>query len=141
MLATMRFVRISQKELVKVRTLYESVMSHASHGLFYREGEALGKEIILQTASCDTGTFLETAGKLIKGRGWVEDISFTEERIFVNGSIESYDKATEATCHRLRGMIHVIMEKHIGKKLLCLEDKCLSLGDSQCEFVLREMEG
>ena len=136
----MRFIRISQKELFKIRTLYESVMSHASHGLFYREGEALGKEIV-QMASNDSGAFLETAGRLIKGRGWVEDISFTGERVFATGSIESTEGAKEATCHRLRGMIHVIMEKHTGKKLLCLEDKCLSLGDAQCEFILRDMEG
>ncbi|MFO7618660.1 MAG: V4R domain-containing protein [Thermoplasmata archaeon] len=136
----MRFIRISQKELLKIRTLYESVMSHASHGLFYREGETLGKEIV-QMACGDSGAFLETAGRLIKGRGWVEDISFTAERVFAIGSIESADGAKEATCHRLRGMIHVIMEKHTGKKLLCLEDKCISLGDAQCEFILRELEG
>jgi predicted hydrocarbon binding protein len=137
----MRFVRISQKELVKVRTLYESVMSHASHGLFYREGETLGKEIVAMAASDGGATFLETSGRLIKGRGWVEDISFTDVRVFVVGSIETSANSSEATCHRIRGMIHVVMEKHLGKKLLCLEDKCVSLGDAQCEFILREMEG
>ncbi|MBA3046301.1 MAG: hypothetical protein KKH41_01990 [Candidatus Thermoplasmatota archaeon] len=136
----MRFIRISQKELAKLRLLYESVMSHASYGLFYREGETLGREIV-EMASGDSDAFLETAGRLIKGRGWVEDISFTDHRVFAQGSIESIPGGSEATCHRLRGIIHVIMEKHLGKKLLCLEDKCLSLGDTQCEFILREMEG
>jgi len=136
----MRFIRISQKELLKIRKLYESVMSHASYGLFYREGETLGREIV-EMASSEPNSFLETAGRLIKGRGWVEDITFTENRIFARGSFESAPDSNEATCHRLRGMIHVIMEKHTGKKLLCLEDKCLSLGDSQCEFTMRELEG
>ncbi len=136
----MRFVRISQKELSKLKTLYESVMSHASYGLFYREGEALGKEI-MEMAKCDPGTFLETCARLIKGRGWVDDISFTETRVFAKGSIEANPGSSDATCHRLRGMTHVIMERHTGKKLLCLEDKCVSMGDAQCEFVLREMEG
>ncbi|MDO9538135.1 MAG: V4R domain-containing protein [Thermoplasmata archaeon] len=136
----MRFVRISQTELEKLKCLYESVMSHASHGLFYREGEILGREMI-EMASGDPNTYLETAGRLIKGRGWVEEITFTDTRVFARGSFESLPGANEATCHRLRGMIHVIMEKHTGKKLLCLEDKCLSLGDTQCEFIMREMEG
>jgi predicted hydrocarbon binding protein len=140
MLGVMRFIRISQKELENIKRLYESVMSHASYGLFYREGETLGKEIVLM-ASADSGTFLETSGRLIKGRGWVEDITFTDSRVFAKGSFESSPGSKEATCHRLRGMIHVIMEKHTGKKLLCLEDKCLSLGDKECEFILREMEG
>lgn len=136
----MRFVRISQEELDRIRNLYESVMSHASHGLFYREGETLGREIA-RMASGDMDSFLETSGRLIKGRGWVEDIKFMDDRIIARGSIESKEKADEATCHRLRGMIHAILEKHTGKKLLCLEEKCLSLGDSYCEFVVRETEG
>ena len=140
MLIVMRFVRISQKELDNLRRLYESVMSHASHGLFYREGETIGRELIAM-AGPDNGTFLETASRLIKGRGWVEELTFTETRVIAKGSIECSPGENEATCHRLRGMIHVIMEKHTGKKLLCLEDKCLSLGDKQCEFILREMEG
>jgi predicted hydrocarbon binding protein len=136
----MKFVRISQREMEKVKRLYESVMSNASYGLFYREGETYGKEII-EMASSDSGNFLETAGKLIKGRGWVSEIRFSAERVVAIDSFESSKGGKEATCHRLRGMVHVIMEKHLGKKLLCLEDKCVSLGDKQCEFTLREMEG
>ena len=60
----MRFIRISQEEMHKIRRLYESVMSHACYGLFYREGEALGKEIV-KMASEDKENFLETAGRLI----------------------------------------------------------------------------
>lgn len=138
--SVMRFVRISQKELGHLRHLYESVMSHASHGLFYREGQTIGRELI-EMANGDPSAFLETEARLIKGRGWAEEIIFTETRVIAKGSIECCPGDTEATCHRLRGIIHVIMEKHTGKKLLCLEDKCLSLGDTQCEFILREMEG
>ncbi len=136
----MRFVRISQRELEKIRQLYESVMSHASHGLFYREGETLGKEIA-DIAAAEPQTFLETSARLIKGRGWVDEMKFDGTRVTVKGSFEYSKDAKEATCHRLRGMIHIIMERHTGKKLLCLEDKCLSLGDAQCEFTLRELEG
>ena len=136
----MRFIRISQEELDKIRTLYESVMSHASHGLFYREGEALGKEIV-KMASEDKEHFLETAGRLIKGRGWVEDIAFMEKRVIINGSFEAKVGLEDPTCHRLRGMIHAILEEHTGKKLVCLEEKCVSVGDPVCEIIVKEMEG
>lgn len=136
----MRFIRISQKELEKIRRLYESVMSHASHGLFFREGEVLGKEIV-EIASAEPKTFLETCARLIKGRGWVEEIAFTETGAVAKGSFEACPGDSEATCHRLRGMVHVVMEKHLGKRLLCLEEKCISLGDNRCEFMVSELEG
>ena len=136
----MRFIRISQEELDKIRRLYESVMSHACHGLFYREGETLGKEIT-KMASEDNDNFLETSARLIKGRGWVEDISFMGDRVIIKGSFEAKAGLEEPSCHRLRGMIHAILESHTGKKLVCLEEKCLSIGDSLCEIVVREMEG
>ncbi len=136
----MRFIRISQEELAKIRSLYESVMSHACHGLFYREGGTLGKEIV-KMASEDNDNFLETAGRLIKGRGWVEDISFMGDRVIINGSFEAKVGLEEPSCHRLRGMVHAILEHHTGKKLVCLEEKCISIGDALCEIVVRDMEG
>lgn len=135
----MRFVRISQRELEKVRYLYESVMSQASHGLFYREGETLGKEIA-DMASEDDGNFIETAARLIKGRGWVEEIAFTGDTVIAKGSIEAVESGGEETCHRLRGIIHAVMERAQDKKLICLEVLCKSKGDSYCEFQLREVE-
>jgi hypothetical protein len=92
----MRFIRISQKELLNIKRLYESVMSHASYGLFYREGETLGREIVAM-AGDNPDSFLETTGRLIKGRGWVEEITFTENRVFARGSFESVPDSSEAT--------------------------------------------
>ena len=40
-----RFVKISQNEFVSVRKLYESVMSYACHGLFFREGMVLAEGV------------------------------------------------------------------------------------------------
>ncbi len=136
----MRFIRISQAELDKIRCLYESVMAHACHGLFYREGETLGKEIV-QMAHGDKDNFLEISARLIKGRGWVEEISFMGDRIIAKGSFEAKNGLDDPTCHRLRGMIHAILEKHTCKKLVCLEEKCVSIGDPYCEFTVRKMEG
>lgn len=135
----MRFVRVSQKELEKIRHLYESVMSQASHGLFYREGETLGREIV-DMASEEPEKFLETAARLIKGRGWVEDIAFNGDIVIAKGSIEAVESGAEGTCHRLRGMIHAVMERDSDKKLICLEVLCKSKGDPYCEFQLREVE-
>ncbi|KYK25519.1 MAG: hypothetical protein AYK23_03570 [Candidatus Proteinoplasmatales archaeon SG8-5] len=135
----MRFVRISQPELDKIRKLYESVMSQASHGLFYREGTALGK-IIVEMAREDRENFLGTASRLIKGRGWVDDIAFQKDSVIAKGSIETVDSATEPTCHRLRGIIHAVAEEAFDKKLICMEVLCKSTGHAYCEFNLGEME-
>jgi predicted hydrocarbon binding protein len=135
----MRFVRISQKDLEKIKRLYESVMSQASYGLFYREGNTLGKEIA-DMAGEDEDKFIETAARLIKGRGWVEEIAFNGDSVIAKGSIESIGSSPDPTCHRLRGMVHAIVERATERKLICLEEKCKSVGDSYCEFVMREME-
>ena len=135
----MRFVRISQPELEKIRKLYESVMSQASHGLFYREGSALGK-IIVDMASEDKENFLGTASRLIKGRGWVEDIAFQNDTVIAKGSIETVESASDPTCHRLRGIIHAVAEEAYDKKLICMEVLCKSTGHAYCEFNLGEME-
>lgn len=135
----MRFVRISQPELDKIRKLYESVMSQASHGLFYREGSALGK-IIVEMAKEDKENFLGTASRLIKGRGWVEDIAFQKETVIAKGSIETVESASEPTCHRLRGIIHSVAEEAYYKKLICMEVLCKSTGHAYCEFNLGEIE-
>ena len=137
---TMRFIRISQTELDKIRHLYESVMSHACYGLFYREGETLGREIV-QMARDGGDNFLETSGRLIKGRGWVDEISFMDDRVIAKGSFEAKEDMEDPSCHKLRGMIHAILEEHTGKKLVCLEEKCISTGAPYCEFVVKEMEG
>lgn len=134
----MRFIRISQEELAKVKILYESVMSKASHGLFYREGCLLGKEIA-DLAFGEKEKYLETSARLIKGRGWVEEISFDNHTVIAKGSIEVY-KGDEPTCHRLKGMIHAIMERTTDKKLVCFEEKCESTGSPYCEFKLREAQ-
>ena len=138
MRGAMRFIRISQRELADIRQLYESVMSKASHGLFYREGESLGKQIS-DMASEDMDKYLETAGRLIKGRGWVEDITFNGSSVKAIGSIEATE-ASEPTCHKLRGMIHSVMGRVSERKFICLEEKCISMGDQYCEFKVREME-
>ena len=135
----MRFVRLSQPELEKIRKLYESVMSQASHGLFYREGSVLGK-IIVDMASEDKENFLGTASRLIKGRGWVEDIAFQKDTVIAKGSIEVVESAPEPTCHRLRGIIHAVAETAYDKKLICMEVLCKSTGHAYCEFNLGEME-
>lgn len=138
MWGAMRFIRISQRELEDIRRLYESVMSKASHGLFYREGVTMGKQIS-DMASEDMDKYLETAGRLIKGRGWVEDIRFNGSSVKAMGSIEA-TKASEPTCHKLRGMIYSVVEKVSERKFICLEEQCISIGDPYCEFIVREME-
>ena len=41
----MRHAKISKMEFIKMRKLYESVMSNACNGLFFSEGRVFGEEI------------------------------------------------------------------------------------------------
>jgi len=83
----MRHVKISKKELTNVAKLYESVMSNASHGLFFREGSVLGAEIA-ELAEKEREKFFEIAKKELVERGWVEDVKFDDGKVTVKGSIE-----------------------------------------------------
>ena len=135
----MKFVRISKMEFDKIRGLYESVMSHACHGLFFREGFAFG-EIVAQIARADGGDYYVTAGRLMKGRGWVETITFDGINVTTTGSMEASKEAADVTCHRIRGMLKAVYEMNSDKKMACFEDECESLGAECCKFRLVEMK-
>ncbi len=135
----MKFVRISKMEFDQIRGLYESVMSHACHGLFFREGHAFG-EIIAKIARTDDGDYLTTCGRLIKGRGWIESIEFDGNMVSTTGSMEVSLDCGEVTCHRVRGMLKAIYEENTGKKWACFEDECESQGADRCCFRLMEMK-
>ena len=42
---SLRYVKINQDELHKIKDLYEGVMSHACHGLFFKEGSVIGADM------------------------------------------------------------------------------------------------
>lgn len=128
----MKFVKISQAELEKIRELYEGVMSHACHGLFFREGSVLGAEIA-SLADQNRRTFFETAEKLLIARGWVEKVVFKENSVTTNGSIE-VSKGETVTCHRLRGILRQLYETYYKSRVHCVEVECESTGSDKCLF-------
>ncbi len=128
----MRYVKISQRELENIKKLYESVMSNACHGLFYKEGSVFGAEIAAAAIE-DMDNFFEIAKKVLKERNWVEDITFKKNKITVKGSIE-VSKGELATCHRLRGILRHLTEVYRAERIYCVEKKCESMGDKACVF-------
>jgi len=131
-----RLVKISQQELDAVRKLYESVMSYACHGLFFREGMVLGEEI---TKSLALGQDpLEVGKKMVLERGWAEDILFTETGARVRGSIEVSQGAEMETCHRIRGLLSKLLEAKTKQRVRLTEAECVSTGGRECVF---EREG
>lgn len=134
----MRYVKISQKELKNVAKLYESVMSNACHGLFFREGSAFGVEIAALAVK-DRDKFFEIAGSELKERGWVEEVKFDGKTITAKGSIEA-SKAEEPTCHRLRGILRHLYEVYDNEKIYCSEQKCVSVGDKVCVFNIEPID-
>jgi len=125
-----RSIRLRKEELVEIKKLYETVMTFASHGMFYRSGRIIGDRLI-RLAGSDLAKVREA---LVK-EGWVGDISFEGDTISVVGSIEASNSDTP-TCHMLRGMLAKVFEERTGKDVYCHERKCISKGDDKCVFVI-----
>jgi predicted hydrocarbon binding protein len=66
-------------------------------------------------------------------------LRFNGVNVIAKGSFEA-SESEEATCHRLRGIIYAVLERGTEKRIICIEEKCLSMGDPYCEFILRGME-
>ncbi len=139
----MKFVKISDEELHQINRLYESVMSYASHGLFFREGESVGKSIARIARTHPEKDYFHIAGEVLRGRGWVDRITFVdtpeEKKAIAEGSIEGESGKGAATCHRLRGIIKTLYEEKYGKPMRCQEIACISKGDQKCVFKIEEV--
>ena len=125
-----RGIRIRREELVEIKRLYETVMTFASHGMFYRSGRIIGDRLIRTS-----GTELLRLKESFIKEGWVTDINFEGDTITVVGSIE-VSNSDSPTCHMLRGMLAKVFEERSGKDVYCHERKCASKGDDKCVFVI-----
>jgi predicted hydrocarbon binding protein len=133
----MRWVKVSQEELAKIKDLYEGVMSHACHGLFFREGAVLGADLADEGLH-DRNRYFPTVADMLKSRGWVEDIQFSDKAITARGSVEVV-QSDIPTCHRLRGIIREVYERYRGTRVNCTEEECASLGKDHCKFIIEEI--
>lgn len=125
-----RSIRMRKEELVEIKKLYETVMTFASHGMFYRSGRIMGNRLI-RTA----GTDLNKVRDAILKEGWATDIAFEGDTISVMGSIEA-SNSDSPTCHMLRGILAKVFEERTGKDVYCHERRCASKGDDKCVFVI-----
>jgi predicted hydrocarbon binding protein len=133
----MRSVKLNQTELHKIKELYEGVMSHACHGLFFKEGSVIGSDMAAEALK-DRAHFHERAGQILKERGWLEEITFKDGEVIVKGSIE-VAPSDIPTCHRLRGILREFDERFKGTRVKCTEEACASVGQSECHFRIEEM--
>ncbi|MFQ6128510.1 MAG: V4R domain-containing protein [Thermoplasmata archaeon] len=131
----MKFVKISQDELTKVRQLYESIMSYACHGLFFFEGTLFGAEIA-KIAKKNEDSYFDVAANIMKARGWADSVNFRENEAIVKGSVETRADSDTETCHRVRGIISRVYEEHLGRRVRCVETSCESMGKNSCVFII-----
>ena len=129
----MRFIKISNSELVRIRKMYEGLMAKACNGLFFREGLAIGEEFA-EVAMKSDEDFFSTIKEMLKYRGWISEINFEDGKITVKGSAEVQSGTESETCHRLRGILQKIIEEHNGLRARFTEEKCESLGSPNCVF-------
>jgi predicted hydrocarbon binding protein len=133
----MRYVKIDETELRQIKELYEGVMSHACHGLFFKEGSVIGVDMA-EEALKDRSKFFERAGAILQERGWVESITFADGEAVAQGSIE-VAPSDIPTCHRLRGILREFYERFKGGRVKCTEEMCASTGQPECRFRIEEM--
>ncbi len=132
-----RYVKIDQAELRQIKELYEGVMSHACHGLFFKEGSVIGTDMA-EEALKDRAHFFERAARVLAERGWVEEIRFTDTEVVAKGSIE-VSPSDIPTCHRLRGILREFYERFKGGRVKCTEEVCASTGQRECRFRVEEV--
>lgn len=125
-----RAIKLRREELVEIKRLYETVMTFASHGMFYRSGRIMGDRLLRSS-----GSELARVREALIKEGWVTDIVFEGDTITVVGSIEASNSDTP-TCHMLRGILAKVFEERTGKDVYCHERKCVSKGDDKCVFVI-----
>ncbi len=125
-----RAIRLRREELVEIKRLYETVMTFASHGMFYRSGRIIGDRLLRST-----GSELTRVREALIKEGWVIDIVFEGDTITAGGSIEA-SNSDSPTCHMLRGILAKVFEERTGKDVYCHERKCVSKGDHKCVFVI-----
>ncbi len=131
-----RVVKVSQQELDSVRKLYESVMSYACHGLFFREGMVLAEELMKSMPQGKDP--LDYGREAVLDRGWAEEVLFTDRGARVRGSIEVSPGSDMETCHRLRGLLSRMLEAKARQRVRLNEVECVSTGAKECVF---EREG
>ena len=113
-----RFIRYRKEDIAEIKELYESIMTIAAHGLFFRTGRILGARLVRKSGSA--GNIYEVMAKLLKDEGWVESVKFEKDRIVVKGSIEAVRQPTPS-CHMLRGVLTKVIEIVESKKVYCNE--------------------
>lgn len=125
-----RAIKLRKEELVEIKRLYETVMTFASHGMFYRSGRIIGDRLIRAS-----GTDLNRLREALIKEGWATEIVFEGDTVTVTGSIEA-SNSDSPTCHMLRGILAKLFEERTGKDVYCHERKCVSKGDEKCVFVI-----
>jgi predicted hydrocarbon binding protein len=133
----MRYVKVNQGELRKIMELYEGVMSHACHGLFFKEGSVIGADMA-EEALKDRPKFHQRAAEILKERGWLEDVRFGDHEVVVKGSIEVVPSDIP-TCHRMRGILREFYERFKGSRVQCTEEACASVGQPECRFRIEDI--
>jgi len=125
-----RTVKLRRDELIATKKLYETVMTFAAHGLFYRSGRLIGERIAKQV-----GNDIELLKAHLIDEGWALDVDFEGDTVIVKGSAEA-TQSDVPTCHMLRGLLSKFFEEKTGRDVYCHERSCQSKGDEYCVFSL-----
>jgi predicted hydrocarbon binding protein len=127
-----RYLRYSEGELADMKRLYESVMSFAAHGMFFRTGKIMGRRIAEESKRGKD--YYGSAASALKESGWADEVQFNGREVVVRGSIEART-GPAPSCHLLRGVITRLYEENGGGPgVSCTEVECEGSGAKRCVF-------
>lgn len=131
-----RRVTLSQKQLLEIKSVFESVMNLAANGLFFRAGQVIGKDIAIMAGEVGD-PFLKAVGNILVKEGWAESAELDREKATVRGCIEVRSEP-ERSCNILRGILAEVYSQHYGSKLFCHEIECSGNGAPACVFRIKK---
>ena len=133
----MRQVKLDQDELRQIKELYEGVMSHACHGLFFKEGSVLGAPMA-EAALKDRAHYFERAGQELKERGWVTESSSPRRRSSSTGrsrSLRATFQPATASGASFASSTNVLRGGALNARRRCVR----APGHPECRFHVEEL--
>ncbi len=144
-----RVVMFFADTVVSTQKRIESILGFDTAGMLlyeaYKEAGRNGAEIVRKSLGVDrlrSDKHILRALDMIGGAAWgkwklAEFDKFTTKFIVYNSPIaELYGESKRAVCHPIRGILAGFAEIFTGQKRECVEFRCKTKGDENCEFAV-----
>lgn len=133
----MRFVELSEEEIKNISCFNQKIVGDAKEIDFYLSGEVMGES---SGNRISEGEHLKRAGRMLKGRGWVEEISMEVNQTIFKSDIEIDRSLGRTSCNIIRRELGVMTERTIREFIEVEEVKSQILSDEYSKFETKKKE-